>query len=58
MPLAALPKCFLQDLCVSRRMTVDEWIDLASSCLTFSRGTHRFQQSFWTSSTSRLLFVT
>src|SRR5262245_9349477 len=31
MPLAALPQCFLQDLCVSRRMSVDEWIDLAQS---------------------------
>jgi sugar phosphate isomerase/epimerase len=31
MPLAALPKCFLQDLCVSHRMSVDQWIDLSQS---------------------------
>jgi sugar phosphate isomerase/epimerase len=30
MPLAAFPKCFLPALCVSKRMTVDQWIDLAS----------------------------
>src|SRR6185436_12361431 len=29
MPLAAFPKCFLDDLCVRRDMTVDQWIDLA-----------------------------
>ena len=27
MPLAALPKCFLDALCVSRQMSVDQWID-------------------------------
>lgn len=27
MPLAAFPKCFLDDLCVHRTMTVDQWID-------------------------------
>lgn len=30
MPLAAFPKCFLDELCVRREMTVDEWIDLAA----------------------------
>lgn len=30
MPLAALPKCFLDALCVQRTMKVDEWIDLAA----------------------------
>lgn len=29
MPLAAFPKCFLDHLCVTREMRVDEWIDLA-----------------------------
>ncbi len=29
MPLAAFPKCFLDDLCVHRTMTADQWIDLA-----------------------------
>src|SRR4051812_20615552 len=29
MPLAAFPKCFLDALCVSGEMTVDQWIDLA-----------------------------
>jgi len=29
MPLAAFPKCFLDALCVTRTMTVDQWIDLA-----------------------------
>ena len=29
MPLAAFPKCFLDALCVTREMTVDQWIDLA-----------------------------
>ena len=27
MPLAAFPKCFLDDLCVHHTMTVDQWID-------------------------------
>lgn len=31
MPLAAFPKCFLDDLCVRRTMTVFEWIDLAAT---------------------------
>src|SRR5262245_11216501 len=30
MPLAAIPKCFLDALCVQRKMTVDQWIDLAA----------------------------
>jgi sugar phosphate isomerase/epimerase len=30
MPLAAFPKCFLDQLCVTREMTVDQWIDLSS----------------------------
>jgi sugar phosphate isomerase/epimerase len=29
MPLAAFPKCFLNALCVTRTMSVDEWIDLS-----------------------------
>src|SRR5438105_12441518 len=29
MPLAAFPKCFLDALCVTREMTVDQWIDMA-----------------------------
>lgn len=29
MPLAVFPKCFLDQLCVTYEMTVDEWIDLA-----------------------------
>lgn len=29
MPLAAFPKCFLDHLCVTREMTVDQWIDLS-----------------------------
>jgi len=28
MPLAAFPKCFIDELCVSHRMTVDQWIDM------------------------------
>ena len=31
MPLAAFPKCFLNDLVVHRTMTVEQWIDLAAS---------------------------
>jgi sugar phosphate isomerase/epimerase len=31
MPLAAFPKCFLDDLCVRRTMTVEQWIDLAAT---------------------------
>ncbi|MCI0538192.1 MAG: sugar phosphate isomerase/epimerase [Verrucomicrobiales bacterium] len=30
MPLAAFPKCFLDALCVTREMTVDQWIDLSA----------------------------
>ena len=30
MPLAAFPKCFLDDLCVRRTMSVEAWIDLAA----------------------------
>ena len=30
MPLAAFPKCFLDALCVTREMSVDQWIDLAA----------------------------
>ena len=31
MPLAAFPKCFLDDLCVTGAMTVDEWMDEAAA---------------------------
>ena len=30
MPIAAFPKCFIQDLCVHRTMTVDQWIDMSA----------------------------
>ncbi|MBI4660496.1 MAG: sugar phosphate isomerase/epimerase [Verrucomicrobia bacterium] len=30
MPLAAFPKCFLEQLCATREMSVDQWIDLAA----------------------------
>lgn len=30
MPLATMPKCFLETICVERSMTVDQWIDLAA----------------------------
>jgi len=33
MPLAAFPKCFLDDLSVHKTMTVEEWIDLAAAQL-------------------------
>ena len=33
MPLAAFPKCFLDDLVVHKTMTVDEWIALAADAL-------------------------
>ena len=33
MPLAAFPKCFLDDLCVHHSMTVEHWIDLAADQL-------------------------
>ena len=29
MPLAVFPKCFLDQMCVTREMTVDQWLDLA-----------------------------
>ncbi len=29
MPLAVFPKCFLDQLCVTKEMTVDQWLDLA-----------------------------
>src|SRR5437868_5561611 len=29
MPLAAFPKCFLDALCVTHEMSVDQWMDLA-----------------------------
>jgi sugar phosphate isomerase/epimerase len=29
MPLAAFPKCFLDALCVTREMTVDQWLELS-----------------------------
>jgi sugar phosphate isomerase/epimerase len=29
MPLAAFPKCFLDAMCVSREMSVDQWIDMS-----------------------------
>lgn len=29
MPLAAFPKCFLDQLCVTHQMSVDEWIELS-----------------------------
>ena len=31
MPLAAFPKCFLDDMCVRRSMTAEQWIDQAAS---------------------------
>lgn len=31
MPLAVFPKCFLDQLCVTREMTVESWIDLSES---------------------------
>ncbi len=30
MPLAAFPKCFLDDLCLHRTMTVEQWIGMAA----------------------------
>ena len=30
MPLAAFPKCFLDDLCVTGTMSVDQWLDMAA----------------------------
>jgi sugar phosphate isomerase/epimerase len=30
MPLAAFPKCFLDAMCVTREMSVDQWIDLST----------------------------
>jgi len=30
MPLAAFPKCFLDALCATAEMTIDEWIDLSA----------------------------
>ena len=30
MPLAAFPKCFLDALCVTHEMSVDEWLDLSA----------------------------
>lgn len=33
MPLAAFPKCFLDDLCVQHSMTVEQWIDQAADQL-------------------------
>jgi sugar phosphate isomerase/epimerase len=33
MPLAAFPKCFLDDLCVHHSMTVEQWIDQAADHL-------------------------
>lgn len=30
MPLAAFPKCFLDALCVTREMSVDQWIDMSA----------------------------
>ena len=33
MPLAAFPKCFLDDLVVRRTMSIDEWIDAAAQTL-------------------------
>ena len=31
MPLAVFPKCFLKQLCKTNEMTVDEWLDMAST---------------------------
>ncbi|MDZ4698540.1 MAG: sugar phosphate isomerase/epimerase family protein [Rhodothermales bacterium] len=31
MPLAVFPKCFLDQLCVTGEMTVDDWLDLAGT---------------------------
>ena len=33
MPLAAFPKCFLDDLCVHRTLPVESWIDMAADGL-------------------------
>jgi sugar phosphate isomerase/epimerase len=33
MPLAAFPKCYLNDLCVDHSMTVEQWIDSAADQL-------------------------
>ncbi len=33
MPLAAFPKCYLDDLCVHRTMSVEQWIDAAHATL-------------------------
>lgn len=30
MPLAAFPKCFLEAMCVTRAMSVDDWIDMTA----------------------------
>ncbi len=29
MPLAAFPKCYLDQLCVSHEMSVDDWIEMS-----------------------------
>ena len=31
MPLAVFPKCFLDAICVTRTMRIEEWIDLAAT---------------------------
>ncbi len=31
MPLAAFPKCFLPAMCVTREMSVDQWLDMAAA---------------------------
>ncbi|MDB6148682.1 MAG: hypothetical protein JWQ44_130, partial [Chthoniobacter sp.] len=31
MPLAAFPKCFLDDLCVAKTMSLDAWVDQAAA---------------------------
>lgn len=34
MPLAAFPKCYMDDLCIHRTMTLFDWISLAGEALT------------------------
>ena len=31
MPLAGFPKCYLSELCETRTMSVEEWIDMSSA---------------------------
>jgi sugar phosphate isomerase/epimerase len=43
MPLAAFPKCFLDALCVTREMTVEQWLELARQ---FDVDGHEFYSGF------------